>query len=256
MSSRIVKVYDSLFPSAEDIIFGDPGTYPPFPREVWAEQMYEGEVALFCVNFKSETPVREADGRHGPQANEVCRVSNDMAELERHAQELVKLHPGTVCVFRGKDGREVSRISNDRFLRRNAWAGFLGITIWLVVLAGFVAGIRWVMIALIIRSELNPSAFSLKQWGVLVSGGTVLAASIVFCWAWFSVVPRTGRLAKALRKTLTLEEKQRYCEISSLSRSINRGDRRKARELAKEYYKRLVQIRREEEQNRSKSSSF
>jgi hypothetical protein len=82
------------------MMFGDPATANPLPKEVWAEQMDEGEVALFCVNFKSEMPVREADGRHGPQADEVCRVSNDMVELERHAQELVKLHPG--WLFRSK----------------------------------------------------------------------------------------------------------------------------------------------------------
>lgn len=241
MPSRIIKVYDGPFPSVEDMMFGDPDTRHPIPNEGWAEQMDEGEIAVFCVNFKSGTPVREADGRPGPPTDEVCRVSNDMAELERHAQEIVRLHPSVVCVFRTKSDREIKRISNRRFLWRFALTSYLGIGMWLVAVTAFGSSI-WVLRALIIRSE---STFSLKQWIALLAGGAVIGVSSVVSWTWFSVLRRTRQFATGLRKALTPEEKQRYDKIDSLSVSTDPEDRRTARELLKEYQQRLEQIRRE-----------
>lgn len=171
---RVVKVYDGPFPSVEDMMFGDPATRAPVPNETWAEQMETSEIALFCVNFKSETPVREEDGRPGSQFDQVCRVSSDIAELQRHAQEIVKLHPSIVCELRRKDGSTIQRVSNRRVLWRFALASYLAIGVWLVTLTAFGMGVIWVLRALVTRSGFAPSALSLKQWTALLAGGTVL----------------------------------------------------------------------------------
>jgi hypothetical protein len=54
MGFREVKVYDGEFPTCDQVISGDP-TQPPFPKEIWLEQMRPGE---FAVRFR--------DGKTGP----------------------------------------------------------------------------------------------------------------------------------------------------------------------------------------------
>ena len=114
MPSRVVRVYDAPVPSVDDIMFGDPATRPPFPDEAWAQKMETHEIAMFCVNFKSETPVREDTGRPGPQSDETCRIFANVQEARSYAEGIVKHHPSTLCILRSKDERVVKRISNRR----------------------------------------------------------------------------------------------------------------------------------------------
>jgi hypothetical protein len=248
---RIIKIYDGPFPTVEDMMFGDPATRAPIPKEIWSEQMEEGEVALFCVNFKNQMPVREEDGRPARQSDEVCRVSSDIPEMLMHAKETVRLHPSIVCVLRRKDGSEISRISNNRFLWRFALASYFGIGLWLIGLTALGTSIILVLRALAIRARFDISALSLKQWAVLLLGGAVLGVVAVIGWTWFSVQRRTKRLVSTLNESLTPQEKLRYKEINSLSGSINVEDRRRGKQLSEEYYRRLVQIRRTKKQSGS-----
>jgi hypothetical protein len=233
------------------MMFGDPATRAPIPKEIWSEQMEEGEVALFCVNFKNQMPVREEDGRPTRQCDEVCRISSDISEMLLHAKETVKLHPSIVCVLRRKDGSEINRISNNRFLRRFALASYFSIGMWLMGFTVLGTSIILVLRALAIRSRFNVSALSLKQWAVLLLAGAVVGVVAVIGWTWFSVNRRTKRLVSTLNESLTPEEKLRYREINRLTASTNVEDRRRGKQLSEEYYRRLVQIRRTRKQSSS-----
>jgi hypothetical protein len=251
MPMRAVKVYDGPFPSVEDMMFGDPATRAPVPNETWAEQMEASEIALFCVNFKSQTPVREEDGRPGPRSDQVCRVSSDIAELQRRAQEIVKLHPSIVCELRRKDGSTIQRVSNRRFLWRFASTTYLAIGVWLVALTAFGMGMIWVLRAMVIRAGFAPFALSLKQWTAWLAGGAVLGILALISSMWFSVLWRTKRLHRRLDETLNPDEKLRYEEINRLSVSVDFEERRRGQKLSKEYYQRLVEIRHTKGRNRS-----
>jgi hypothetical protein len=169
MTSRVVRVYDGPFPSIEEMTFGDLANRTPWPKEVWAGQMQEHEVALFCVNFKSTRPVREETGRPGPQSEETCRIFSSVEEAESYALGIVTAHASTVCILRSKDEQELKRISNRRFMRKFAFASLLGAGLWLA----FAAGIGFALIVLF-RTLVRGLGF---QW--------ILALS---AWQWFALV--------------------------------------------------------------------
>jgi len=175
MTSRVVRVYDGPFPSLEEMTFGDPANRTPWPKEVWAGQMQEHEVALFCVNFKSTRPVREETGRPGSQSEETCRIFSSVEDADSHARRVVLAHPSTVCILRSKDEREVKRVSNRRFMRKFAFASLLGAGLWLA----FAAGIGFALIVLFRTLVRGPGfqwilALSAWQWFALVAGAMLL----------------------------------------------------------------------------------
>jgi hypothetical protein len=58
MGFREVKVYDGEFPNDQQIISGDP-TQPPFPKEIWLEQMRPGEFAVRFRDGKTGLPIKD-----------------------------------------------------------------------------------------------------------------------------------------------------------------------------------------------------
>jgi hypothetical protein len=244
MPSRVVRVYDAPVPSVDDIMFGDPATRPPFPDEAWAQKMETHEIALFCVNFKSETPVREDTGRPGPQSDETCRIFANVQEARSYAEGIVKDHPSTLCILRSKDERVVKRISNRRFMRKFAFASLLGMGLW----PALATGIGLAMIVLV-RTLVRRSGFqwilvlTAGQWFALLVGALVLGAVALALKLYLGVRRKINRLHQAIGSSLSPEEKARFAEVNALAVSSDPKDRSRAREFTKEYHDRIMQIR-------------
>jgi hypothetical protein len=120
-----------------------------------------------------------------------------------------------------KDGSEIQRISNKRFLLRFALAAYLGTGIWLIILTALGTGVIWLVRALAAR---NPSqafghmpTLSPAGWVGLLAAGFVIAVSAVIGWTWFSVRRRVQRVHRKFDDAITAEEKMRYKEIDLLS---------------------------------------
>lgn len=247
MNSRVVRVYDGPFPSVDEIRFGDPANRTPWPKEVWAGQMQEHEVALFCVNFKSTRPVREETGRPGPQSEETCRIFSSVEDAESHARRVVLAHPSTVCILRSKDEREVKRVSNRRFNWKFAFASLIAIGYWVA----FAGGIGLTIILLV--RGLFPGhgllewvlTLPLWKWMAMVTGAVVLGFSALLLEMYLGVRRKTAKFVQAINTTLSPEERARYHELNALAVSSDPEDREKARQLSKEYSERIMQIRRD-----------
>ena len=96
MGFREVKVYDGEFPTYEQIISGDP-TQPPFPKEIWLEQMRPGEFAVRFRDGKTGLPI-EGDGKvHGRRSEATYRIYDNLAEVNLYALESTRDHMGIHC---------------------------------------------------------------------------------------------------------------------------------------------------------------
>lgn len=103
MGYREVRIYDGPFPAPEQILTGDPGR-PPFPKEVWLQEVQPAEFAVRYKDFKTGLP-RSADGMH-VQASEVCRVFGDLEEARADSRGIVDQHWMVVCVIHDHTGAE------------------------------------------------------------------------------------------------------------------------------------------------------
>ena len=247
MTSRVVRVYDGPFPSLEEITFGDPANRTPWPKEVWAGQMQEHEVALFCVNFKSTLPVREETGRPGPRSEETCRIFSSIEDAESHARRVVLAHPSTVCILRSKDEREVKRVSNRRFNLKFAFVSLIGLGYWVA----FAGGIGLTIILLVRGLFRGPGllewilTLSLWKWMAMVTGAVVLGFSALLLKMHLRVRRKVAKFDQAINTSLSPEERAQYREADVLAVSSDPEDREKARRLLKEYSERIMQIRRD-----------
>lgn len=247
MNSRVVRVFDGPVPTIDEIRFGDPAIRTPFPNEAWPAQMKRYEVALFCVNFKSETPVREETGRPGPQSEETCRIFSKVEDAAAYAQNIVSAHPSTVCILRSKDGKQLKRISNRRFNLKFTFASLIAIGYWVA----FAGGIGLTIILLVRGLFPGPGllewalALSLWKWMAMVTGAIVLGFSALLLKMYLRVRRNTAKFVQAINTTLSPEERARYNELNALAVSSDPEDREKARQLSKEYSERIMQIRRD-----------
>jgi hypothetical protein len=83
---------------------------------------------------------------------------------------------------------------------------------------------------------------SWTQWAALLAAGAVLGISGVIAKIWFSARRRARRLTTSLSESFTPEEKLRYAELNRLAASTDPEERKKGRELYKEYQERLRAI--------------
>jgi len=244
MSSRVVRVYDGEFPSIDEIRFGDPAMRPPFPDEVWPRRMQPNEVALFCVNFKSQTPVREETGRPGPQSEETCRIFASVEDAEAYAQGIVKAHPTTVCILRSNNEMELKRISNSRFLSRSTFVSLLGLAFWFMAVTMTVLSMIWFSRVLTHSPRFEWILWlSAWQWFALIALSALLGISVVIFKFTVPAYRRVIRFRQALENELTPEEKTRFRQINALSTSPDPEDRNKAKQLHEEYLRRVSEIR-------------
>jgi hypothetical protein len=246
MPPRVVSVYDAPVPTVDDIMFGDPATRPPFPNEAWAGKMEPHEIALFCVNFKSDTPVREETGRPAPQSEATCRVFSSVEEAESYARGVVRAHPSTVCILRSKDEREVKRVSNGPFTRKVALVSLIGMAVWML----FAGGIGLTIIFLVRGLFRGPGfqwilALPAWRWITLVAIAIVLGFSALLLELYFRVRRKVAKFHQAINISLSPEERAQYREADVLAASPDPEDREKARRLLKEYSERIGQIRRD-----------
>jgi hypothetical protein len=242
MPPRVVSVYDAPVPTVDDIMLGDPATRPPFPDEAWAAKMEPHEIALFCVNFKSGTPVREETARPGPQSEETCWIFSNVQEAESYARGVARAHPSTVCILRSKDEREVKRVSNGPFTRKIALVSLIGMAVWVA----FAGGIGLTIILLVRGPGFHwILALPAWQWIALVAIAVVLGFSAILLKMYVQVRLKVAKFHQAINTSLSPEERAQYREADVLAVSSDPEGREKARRLFKEYSERIKQIRRD-----------
>lgn len=245
MADRIVKVFDGPVPSAEQLIFNDPDR-PSFPKEVWASQMEDSEVALFCLDAKTGIPVREESGRPGPRSEEYCRVSSDVNHLRAYGKRIVEEHPGVVCVLRARDQTEIERI----YGRRRAYSMFglvthlLGLAVYSAVITaiGFPAFILLHYLFGLLIEGHSASLFtrgSTMRWAAYLIASFIIGTGMVLASMWISVLNRVHRQHRRMKKEMTPDEIEKYRSIDALSISADINERRIASQLSKEFFERL-----------------
>jgi len=229
----------------DQMMFRDPDA-PPVPNEAWAGQMQAHEIALFCVNFKSRTPVREETGRPGPRSEETCRIFQNLEEAESYARVVVEAHPSIVCILRSKDDRDVKDVSNRRFMHRFAFASLLTMGVWLTLAGGLGLAII-LLVRLLVRAD-GPQwllMLSVRQWFGVVTGAVVLGSAALVLKMYLSATRKAANLVQAINSSLSPEEKGRYKDLNALAASSDPEDRRRASRLSRQYQERIMQIRRE-----------
>lgn len=245
MADRMVRVFDGPVPSVEQLTFNDPDR-PSFPKEVWASQMEDNEVALFCLDAKTQIPVREENGRPGPRSEEYCRVSSDVNELRLYAKRIVEEHPGVVCVLCAKDQTEIERI----YRRREAFSVFglashlLALTVYLAVITaiGFPPFmLLYYLLGVFIEGHRASflTGVSTVQWAAYLTASFILGMCLVLAATWISVLNRVHRQHRSMKKKLTPDEIEKYRSIDALSVSADINERRIASQLSKEFFERL-----------------
>lgn len=245
MATRIVKVFDGAGPTVEQIMFNDPDR-PPFPKEVWASQMQENEIALFCVDAKTGIPVLENGGRSTRLSDEYCRVSSDVRELRAHAKRIVEDHPTIACILRAKDESKIETIFKRRgtFSTLQLVTALLGLIVCAIALtaAGFAVlfSLHYAFEGLVggSRPRLIPGSSSLR-WISDFAVSFIIGAAIMAVSMWVSARNRVHRLHRKMQGALTQEELAMYRSINPLSVSPDINDRRIAAQLSRKFFERL-----------------
>lgn len=200
-------------------------------------------------------PRRAEDGKPGPRSEEVCRVSSDVEELRQYARDIVKQYPAIVCVLRAKDKRVIERIQNDGFARKVVLSFYSGIGLWLAAMITLGSGILYAIYALAALAGSNfrghPPALSPMQWAALLLGGLAVGTLLIAGRFWLSARQRVKKSYAAIKDALTPEEMVRYKQADRLCVSSNPEERKRGRQLAKEYHYRLQEIMRSKRQGRS-----
>jgi hypothetical protein len=79
MGFREVRIYDGEFPTIDQIISGDP-TQPPFPKEIWQEQMKPGEFAVSFRDGKTGLYLAGDGTSSARRPDATCRIYDNLAE--------------------------------------------------------------------------------------------------------------------------------------------------------------------------------
>jgi len=218
---------------------GDPNR-PPFPKEVWLQQVNPGEYAVRYKDFKTGL-ARNPEGKH-VSSSEKCRVFRTIEEARANSLEIVNAHPGVICLLHDHTGAQIDRVSNRKVLSKFAVTVYVGILLWgsIYALAGMVS--LW----LLYRGAL----FLLKLWlpglrpihslpwiGWVLFAATGLLTSIA---AWLLRIQRVA--AKRVRKvhsSFSEEEMKRFAGVNSLYGTADPAKRERLLELSREFQQRV-----------------
>ena len=239
MDYREVPIYDCPFPSIEQALTGDPER-PPFPKEVWLQQVQAGEFAVRYEDFKTATPPG-TDGKRG-RDSEKCRIFGDFESARVDCREVVRKHPAVICVVYDQSGAEVERIRNHNQLNKFTFAVVVGFLFWgtLYVVGGM--AFLWVLyrLALFAVRLWSPSlepvhSLSWIGWAVFAAGGLLLSIAAWILRARFVVERRVRRI----HSSFTQEEMKRFAPINDLRNTTDPVERQRILELYREYQQRV-----------------
>lgn len=213
MAYREVKIYDGEFPTFDQMISGNP-TAPPFPKEVWLEQVQTGEYAVRYKNFKTGL-ARSVDGKH-VQASEICRIFGDLEEARSDSRKVSQDHPEVICCVYDHTGAEVARVTNNKELNKSAVVMYAAILfcVGVCTLAGM--GILW-FVYRVALAILFPHQEPLHSLGWLGWLGFSVAGLLLGALAYFAKpILAARRVAEKSQGGFTLEERTRFEELNDL----------------------------------------
>jgi hypothetical protein len=239
MGHREVRVYDGEFPTHEQILTGDPAR-PPFPNEVWLQQVQPGEFAVRYKDFKTGL-ARSTDGKH-VHSSEVCRIFGNLEDARANSRDIAQEHWPVVCIVYDHTGAQIDRISNHKELNKHAAITYAGILFWgtMYALAGM--GFLWFLYRITLftvrlwRPGYEPiHSFSWIGWFAFATTGLLIAIA-----AWFLRLRLiAARRVRTIRSSFAPEEMKRFEEINTLYGSANPEERERFLKLAKEYQQRV-----------------
>jgi hypothetical protein len=234
MGYREVRIYEGEFPTLEQILTGDPAR-PPFPREVWRQEVKPGEFAVRYKDFKTGL-ARNADGKH-VQFSEVCRIFGDLEEARADSREIARANWTVVCIVYDHTGAEVARISNSKELNKYAAHVYAGMFLWTGLYACVGMSVLWLVyrMALLVARLWRPGFEPIRSlswigWLSLAAAGLMIAIA-----GWLSrlrhlAVKRVGKI----KSSITPEEMKRFEETNTLYGTADLAERERFLKLYKE----------------------
>jgi hypothetical protein len=241
MGYREVRIYGGEFPTPDQILSGDP-TSPPFPKEVWLQQVQPGKFAVRYKDFKTGL-ARSPDGRH-VRSSEICRVFGDLEEASANSREVAKKHWAVVCVVYDHTGAQIGRISNNKGVNKYAAIVYAGILFWGCIYAFAGMGVLWVLYRIALfavrlwRPGYEPIPFPSLHW----IGWLAFAAAglLIMIAVWFLRIRFVAsQRVKKVESSFTPEEMKRFEELNTLHGSADPAQRERFLKLAKEYQQRV-----------------
>jgi len=239
MGYREVRVYDGDFPTHEQILTHDPAR-PPFPKEVWLQQVQTSEFAIRYKDFKTGL-ARNADGRH-VQSSEACRIFGDLEEARANSREIVEAHPSVVCVVYDHSGAQIDRISNSKVLNKYAVVVYAGILFWGTIYTVAGMALLWLLyrVPLYAVKLWHPSSAPVRSlswmgWVAFAAAGLLTA---IASWLLHVLFVAKRRVRK-VRSSFTPEEMRRFEEVNTLHSVSDPAERERLLTLAREFRQRV-----------------
>jgi hypothetical protein len=236
MAYREIKIYDAPFPTYDQIISGDPAT-PLFPKEVWLQQVKQGEFAVRYKDFKTGL-ARNPQGEH-VQASEICRIFDDLTEARSNSLQVSKEHWTVQCFIYNHEGAQIDSVSNTRETRKFAASMYAAILLWgsLYTIAGMalIWGTYRVTLFLLVPGSEPIRSLNWLGWSVFTAAGLAIAVL-----AWFMKLRRrAGRRINKIRASFTPEEMKKFEEINMLFGTDDPLERERFLKLTREYQQKI-----------------
>jgi hypothetical protein len=236
MVYREVKVYDGPFPTYEQILSGDPAA-PPFPGEVWQQQVKQGEFAVRYKDFKTGL-ARNPQGAH-VQGSEICRIFDNLAEARSNSLQVAKEHWTVRCFVYDHTGARVDSVSNTAQVNKFAARTYTAILLWggLFTVAGMalIWGAYRVTLFLLAPGSEPIRSLNWLGWSAYAATGLAIA---VLAW-WMKLRRSAGRRINKIRAKLTKEEMKKFEEINTLFGTTDPDERERLLRLTRGYQQKI-----------------
>ena len=236
MAYREIKVYDGPFPTYEQIISGDPAA-PPSPKEVWLQEVRQGEFAVRYKDFKTGL-ARNPQGEP-VTTSEICRIFDNLAEARNDSLQVGKEHWTVRCFIYDHTGAQVDSISNTVQVNKFAARTYTAILLWgsLFAIAGMV--LIWITyrVTLFVLAPGSGPIRSLNWlgWSAFVATGLAIG---VLGW-WMKLRRSAGRRVGKIRASFTKEEMKKFEEIHTLFATSDPVERERFLPLTREYQQKI-----------------
>jgi hypothetical protein len=236
MPYREVKVYDGPFPTYDQILSGDP-TAPPFPKEVWQQELNRGEFAVRYEDFKTGR-ARSPQGKP-VQGSEICRIFDNLAEARSNSVQVSKEHWTVRCFIYDHTGAQVDSVSNTRKTGKFAANMYAAILLWggLFTVAGMtlIWGAYRATLFLLAPGSEPLRSLNWPGWVAFAAAGLAIAVL-----AWFMKLRRNaGRRVNKIRASFTKEEMKKFEQINTLHGTADPAERERFLELTREHQQKI-----------------
>jgi hypothetical protein len=239
MGYREVRVYDGDFPTHEQILTGDPAS-PPFPKQIWREQIRPGEFAVRYKDFKTGL-ARNSEGKH-VRSSEISRIFGNLEEARANSRAIAAAYWTVVCVIYDQHGAETERISNHKELNKYAVRLYAGMLLWTAAYTCAGMAALWMVyrLALFPVRGLFPGYQPIRTltWmGWLAFTGAGLALAIAGLFLRLRMV--AANRVKKVQSSITAEEMKRFEEVNSLYGTADPVERERFLQLFREIQERV-----------------